>query len=95
MKKNKYFCPVCGFELVSPAWENDSPSDEICPSCGIQFGYNDMIDNLQTRKMIYVEWRKKWIEEGMKFWSTKNPFHPQPKDWDPEKQLENIPEDFK
>jgi hypothetical protein len=34
-------CPVCGYELAFAPWSDDSPSDEICPSCGIQFGYDD------------------------------------------------------
>lgn len=35
-------CPACGFSgLVSEPWDDVSPSDEICPCCGIQFGLDD------------------------------------------------------
>jgi hypothetical protein len=36
-------CPVCGYpDLFEPAYkENYYPSDEICPSCGYQFGWTD------------------------------------------------------
>jgi hypothetical protein len=84
------FCPVCGYDLGFPAWDDDSPSDEICPSCGIQFGYDDSKDG-EFRKGQYFGWRKKWIQNGC-IWSSKNP---QPKGWNPKKQLENIPENFK
>lgn len=34
-------CPVRGYDLGFQAWDGDSPSDEVCLSCGIQFGYSD------------------------------------------------------
>ena len=35
-------CPACGFEgLDEEPWVGDSPSDDICPCCGMQFGYYD------------------------------------------------------
>ena len=40
MSKSCY-CPACGFPLEFEPWANGSPSDEICPCCGIQFGYDD------------------------------------------------------
>jgi hypothetical protein len=34
-------CPVCGFGLWFQPWRAESPADEMCPCCGIQFGYDD------------------------------------------------------
>ena len=85
----KYICPVCGYDgLYEQPWINDNPSDEICPCCGIQFGYTDAAGgDINTRKKIYREWRKKWINESMMWWSdSRKP----PNDWNPEKQLANI-----
>ncbi len=86
---NKNYCPVCGFILLNPPWEGDSPSDEICPSCGIQFGYDDIIkkmgDGLRAEK-LYSRLREKWISNGMKWWSD-NPLSPKPDNWDPKTQL--------
>ena len=41
-----FVCPVCGYlGLTEEPWkmgpEYDSPSYEICPSCGTEFGYTD------------------------------------------------------
>jgi len=55
-------------------------SNEICPSCGFEFGVSD--DDLGY---TYEEWRRGWIEEGMLWWSTG--IEPPPDGWDPEEQL--------
>lgn len=78
-------CPICGYDLGFPAWNRDSSSDEICPSCGIQFGYDDVRDG-EFREGQYFGWRKKWIQDGCKWHSSQ----PKPENWDPETQLKNI-----
>ncbi len=55
-------CPVCEASLDFLPWNGSSASDEICPSCGIQFGYNDARPDLRER--IYSGWRTAWIENG-------------------------------
>ncbi len=52
-------CPVCGFDLgFVPA-----DSFEICPSCGIQFGYNDATPGgAEDQRNIYSQWRRRWID---------------------------------
>ena len=81
-------CPVCGYDLDFVPWKDDSPSDEICPSCGIQFGYDDTAGgNLQKRNLAYSVWRCNWISEGMPW---KSIGIKQPYDWDPKKQLKKI-----
>jgi hypothetical protein len=52
-------CPVCENKLGFAPWDGDNPSHEICPFCGIQFGYNDA--RLDLRQQIYQEWRKEWV----------------------------------
>ncbi len=75
-------CPVCGYtKLDEPAYdEKGCASFMICPCCGTEFGYDDST----TR---HGELRKRWVDAGMKWWSTS--LHP-PADWNPETQLKNI-----
>ena len=81
-------CPVCGFDLGFPPWNGDSASDEICPCCGIQFGYTDWAGgDAERRKETYVNWRRKWISDGM-VWD-KGRSDPPP-DWNPVAQLKRI-----
>ncbi len=91
MKKETHtLCPVCGHNLGFKQWEGDSASDEICPSCGIQFGYDDVTSASgveSTREEIYQMWRKKWISEGMK-WFSKG--RPPPINWNTRQQLKRI-----
>lgn len=61
-----YTCPVCGFAMANP------PLDfNICPSCGTEFGNDD------------VEWtveqlRAAWFDSGSRWWSRAQP---RPKGW--------------
>lgn len=83
----------------------------ICPACGIHYGYDDdgagdvIPDELaysgwkfgdENHKKIMKFWREKWINEGMK-WKHQDIISQTfiPQNWDPQKQLENIPEEFK
>ena len=83
-------CPVCGYDLGFEPWEGDTSSDEICPSCGIQFGYDDVPagGGLQgTPQDIYEQWRSTWIEQGMPWFSVgRLP----PQAWNPQQQLKLI-----
>jgi hypothetical protein len=84
----KPFCPVCGYEPDFAPWDGDSPSDEICPSCGIQFGYDDAAGgDPDGRNKIYDMWRESWIKKGMR-WSSFG--IAQPPDWNPEEQLRRL-----
>lgn len=81
-------CPVCGYNLEFPAWKGESASDEICPCCYIQFGYDDWAEgNAEARGSIYAAWRKRWIEEGMKWRSEARA---RPDNWDPAQQLRAV-----
>jgi hypothetical protein len=81
-------CPVCGFLLDFAPWCGLSAADDICPSCGIQFGYDDSGGgNMNKRQEIHAKWRQLWIEAGMP-WRSKG--RKQPSDWDPLAQLSRI-----
>lgn len=55
-------CPVCESPLDFEPWSNGVSSQEICPSCGIHFGYNDARASL--RLLVYEGWRREWIARG-------------------------------
>lgn len=78
-------CPACGFELDEPAWADGHGSHEICPCCGLQFGYQDMCGGRDDLgEGFYIGWRVRWISEG-------RPWHSRgqkpPPDWSPQSQL--------
>jgi hypothetical protein len=76
-----YKCPVCGYpEIKSPPYgETGSPSYEICPCCGTEFGCDDYETENETL-------RKKWIQSGAKWWSSS--ISP-PLGWNPYEQLKS------
>lgn len=90
MERMTYTCPACGFAgLTDQPWSGQSPSDDICPSCGIQFGYHDArgTDALQ-RMRIYREWRERWIEAGMNWHAAR--IQPPPSNWNPADQVAKL-----
>jgi hypothetical protein len=86
---NKNFnCPACGYRLDFEPWSDGSASDEICPCCGIQFGYDDAAGgDLQRRSELYEQWRSRWIAEGMPWHSSGTAA---PHDWNPARQLQDL-----
>lgn len=54
-------------------------ADEICPSCGTQFGYSD-------RRKSFGELRQEWIAGGCKWFNT---IAGEPRNWDALGQLIN------
>ena len=80
-------CPVCGFSLGFQPWEANIASHEICPCCGIHFGYDDAAaGSIEKRNDIWNSWRNDWITNGMRWWSKNSP----PTDWDPNEQLRDL-----
>lgn len=78
----KDMCPVCGYldsteEVFGPNGEH--AYQEICPSCGTQFGYDDC---LTSHRVL----RKKWAKGKFRW----HPGYQQPKDWNPVEQLKNL-----
>lgn len=78
-----FVCPVCRFPDLyeQPVYEDGGVSDEMCPSCGFQFGYDG------NSESSFEEWRLDWISRGMP-WSSRG--IPRPSDWNPEAQLRNL-----
>jgi len=77
-----YICPVCGYDKLDepPYDEHGCSSFDICPCCGVEFGYDDFA----TPHSVL---RDKWVENGMIWWS---PNTPPPAQWDAETQLASI-----
>jgi len=84
-----YVCPACGYDnLAESPWEDGRRSDEICPSCGIYFGYDDAAGgDLQAREVVYGRWRRAWIDGGMTWFSASREAPPA---WDPARQLSRL-----
>lgn len=83
----KYNCRVCGLRQDEPIWGEDgnSPSYDICPCCGVEFGYGDTtIDNCKAI-------RKDWIAKGMK-WSFPEE---KPSNWSWDEQKKHIPPKYR
>jgi hypothetical protein len=60
-----FTCPVCGYDdpklpQIGAEWR-----DEICPSCGTQFGYDDASTS-------HEDLRQRWLNAGAR-WSSRNP----------------------
>jgi hypothetical protein len=55
---NKYECRICGYSNKDYPWGEDgkSPSYQICPCCGVQFGINDITPEDMQR--YFKEWEK-------------------------------------
>ena len=79
-------CPVCGYsELTEPPWQDGVGSDEICPSCGTHFGYDDVAGgDPAVRLLEHQRLRERWLSQGCR-WSSSS--RHQPSDWDPEQQF--------
>ena len=79
-----YKCLVCNFDsLYDKPYDDEIASDEICPCCGFQYGYDDSGKD----DCIYEQWRKKWIEDGCK-WFSKG--RKAPKNWNPKEQVKPL-----
>jgi hypothetical protein len=78
-------CPVCGFcGLETPArTSTGGASDQICESCGFQFGYTD-----DALHLTYAQWRARWIEKGMP-WDAEGEA-PRPSHFQPAMQLKRL-----
>ncbi|MDP9904612.1 rubredoxin [Arthrobacter bambusae] len=87
-----YFCPVCGYpDLDEPPYlENEIPSYNICPCCGVEFGFADGGRQGEALQYWILKTRNTWIRQGM-CWrsSSESP----PANWDPSSQLENLRQD--
>lgn len=84
---SKFACRVCGLLHPEPPWglSGNDPSYEICPCCGVEFGYED------CTKIGVLSYRKRWLDSGG-HWKFKKL---QPSDWNMDEQMSQIPKDFR
>jgi hypothetical protein len=78
-----YICPVCGYpQLEKPAWELETgtPSFDICPCCGCEFGYHD------ATPVAGNNYRRNWIKQGAVWFRSEL----RPTDWNLKHQLRCI-----
>jgi len=92
-----YCCRICGFDYDAIGTDPEefpwgeygkTPSFDICVCCGHELGFHDDIRACGKPIQTY---RLKWIQEGMTFYLPQY----KPVCWNPEEQLENIPEEFR
>lgn len=89
MTGGRFTCPVCGYPaLEEPPWTDESGSDEICPSCGTQFGYDDQAGgDPAARPAVHLRLREAWKAAGCPWFSqARRP----PPGWDPQAQLRAV-----
>lgn len=77
-------CPVCGYTDLDFAPYDDYgiPSQEICPCCGTQFGYDDA-------NTSHDDLRNRWIQNGA-IWHSSSQTPPQ--GWNAERQISALKE---
>ena len=81
------FCRVCGYEPASPPWGEDgrSPTFEICPSCGAEYGYND------ATLAAVLRYRDRWLKAGGHWYDPQI----RPDGLSVETRLSRVPEAFR
>lgn len=83
-----YACPICGYRGFA-----ENPLDEtfdICPCCGIEFGYPDGGLSLKHKRRFYTQARAMWVQTGMPWgWGHfgKPVWPTPPQGWNPRTQL--------
>jgi len=80
---NAHECRVCGYQNNDYPWGEDgkSPSYQICPCCGVQYGVKDITpEEIQNERKLWVKNKYKWFDSNLK-----------PSGWSSEEQLKNIP----
>lgn len=86
MRENNY-CRVCGLYREDKPWGEDgvTPTYDICPCCGTEFGYEDI--NIESIK----DKRNNWLANGMNWFLKKE----KPEIWNSKEQLNHIPEQYR
>jgi hypothetical protein len=89
---HEIICPSCGIHYgYDDAGGGDLIPDELTD---IDWKFGD-----ENHIKIMKFWREKWIKDGMRWWmevhGASDELSRKPKDWNPQEQLKNIPEEFK
>lgn len=86
-RNNEYVCRICGFVNDDITWEDGIyPSYNICPCCGVEFGYED--SDLVSIK----NYRDNWLSGGANWFRD---IGLKRENWDLLSQLNNIPEVYR
>jgi hypothetical protein len=82
-----YHCRVCGLGFDEPPWGEDgkTASFDLCPCCGVEFGYEDATPVAARR------YREEWLKNGA-VWADPDA---KPANFDLARQLEGIPAAFR
>lgn len=80
-------CRICGLYFEAPPWGEDghSPTFDICPCCGVEFGNEDYTFESAKR------YRAKWIDGGASWFMPKK----KPSNWDIQEQMLKIPPNWR
>jgi hypothetical protein len=81
-QQQSLFCRICCLQQEEPPWGEDgqSPSYDICPCCGAEFGYEDcQLNAIQA-------YRTEWLKNSDTWFQPKK----KPDNWSLKKQLNNI-----
>jgi len=83
-----HVCPVCGYpDLQRAPWRGTSAFDEVCPSCGTHFGFDDAAGGKVIRRRdVYVDLRARWKSKGCPWFLQGT----QPSGWNPIRQLRRV-----
>lgn len=87
MHNDKNRCRVCGCLLDEPPWGDDgaTPSFEICPCCGVEFGYEDFtLEGARKHRENWLAMGSPWFDAAMR-----------PDDWNLDVQLRSIPAQYR
>jgi hypothetical protein len=76
-------CRVCGLVQREPPWglDGQSPSFNICPCCGVEFGYED------SDPSALASYRSSWLANGATWFRPKE----RPAGWSLDDQLAEVP----
>lgn len=86
IEDNLLRCRICGLIQLTPPWgiDGDTPSFEICPCCSVEFGCED------STIVAIRQYRSTWISGGAQWMEPDT----KPLNWDLQKQLEHIPQEY-
>src|ERR1700678_2745929 len=70
-----YVCPVCGYDNLRKPPRDHS----ICPSCGVEFGYDDA--GPRPAAEIHASLRRRWVARDAKWHSRRIPPPPNWNAW--------------
>lgn len=67
--KDPHLCRVCGYYSEEPPWglTGDEPTFDICPCCGVEWGYED------ATQLAIERYRNAWLASGAQWYDPTIP----------------------